>query len=44
MIARHITHTDVPLYLRCGWQCRYLYARGDDKHCFLAVFQCCEGA
>lgn len=41
MIARHITHIDVQFYRRHGWECRYLYMRGDDLHCFMAVFACC---
>jgi hypothetical protein len=43
MIARYITHYDLDLYERCGWRCQFLRIRGDDLHCFLATFQCCEG-
>lgn len=42
MIARYITHYDLAEYERWGWQCKFLRIRGDDLHCFLATFQCCE--
>lgn len=41
-IARYIVHRDVPLYQKHGWHCQFLRVRGDDMHCYLATFMCCE--
>jgi hypothetical protein len=41
-IARHVTHENLEPYLRHGWDCRFLYVRGDDLHCFIATFRCCR--
>jgi hypothetical protein len=40
--ARYITQSSLAAYLNAGWACQFLYVRGDNLHCFLATFQCCD--
>ena len=42
MIFRYITQHNLRLYQRNGWDCRFLYVRGENLHCFMCSFRCCD--
>jgi hypothetical protein len=42
MIARYITHHDLELYIRLGWEVSYYGERGDGLQCYIASFTCTE--